>query len=300
MLESGDILTCCTLCPRQCKADRTKSKGFCGEGKNIRIAAYKLHMWEEPVISGQNGSGAVFFSGCVLRCVFCQNHEISTEKKGYVITVQRLSEIFLELQSKGAHNINLVNPTHFVPQIISALDLVKDKLEIPIVYNSGGYERVETLERLKNYVDIFLPDIKYFDSALAVKYSNAPDYFNYAMSAVKKMAEITGKPVIENGVLKKGTVIRHLVLPNCRHDSIEIVRRIGKAFKSDDILLSLMSQYMPVYKAKSIKELNRRISTFEYESVVQEASMYGFDGFIQERSSAVEEYVPKFYDSPKE
>lgn len=288
----------CLLCPRRCGVDRSKNRGFCGETEKVRIANYQLHFWEEPVVSGKNGSGTVFFSGCVLKCVFCQNYEISAQNKGYEVSVQRLGEIFLELQEKNAHNINLVNPTHFVPQIIDALDLVKGKLEIPVVYNSGGYERAETIESLKGYVDIFLPDIKYFSADLSGKYSKAEDYFENAFCAVKKMVEITGKPKIENGIIKKGTIVRHLVLPNCRKDSLEIIRRLGEFFKSDEILISLMSQYVPMYKAADIKELNRKTSTFEYESVVNEAAKYGWDGFVQERSSASESFVPPFFDSP--
>ncbi|MBQ8377642.1 MAG: radical SAM protein, partial [Oscillospiraceae bacterium] len=225
----------CELCPRKCGVDRTEKCGFCGETDKIRIANFQLHFWEEPVISGKNGSGTVFFSGCVLKCVFCQNYEISAQNKGYEVSVDRLSEIFLELQEKGAHNINLVNPTHFVPQIIEALDLCSGKLTIPVVYNSGGYERVETIEKLKGYVDVFLPDLKYFDSDISKEYSKAEDYFINAISAIKKMAEITGKPIIENGLIKRGTIVRHLVLPNSRKDSIALIEKLGETFKKDEI-----------------------------------------------------------------
>lgn len=289
-------ITKCELCPRRCKADRTKGYGFCGENHEIRIANYQLHFWEEPVISGKNGSGTVFFSGCVLKCVFCQNYEISAQNKGYVVTPQRLGEIFLELQQKGANNINLVNPTHFVPQILKALDLVKGKLKIPVVYNCGGYERVETLEMLRGYVDIFLPDVKYFSKDISKKYSKAEDYFENSIKAVKKMVELVGKPKLENGLMKKGVIVRHLVLPNCRKDSIEVINRLGESFSKDEIFISLMSQYVPMYKALEIKELNRRVSTFEYNSVVEACEKYGWDGFVQERSSATDVYVPQFSD----
>lgn len=288
----------CELCPRKCGVDRTKQCGFCSQTDEVRIANFQLHFWEEPVVSGKNGSGTVFFSGCVLKCVFCQNYEISAQNKGYAVTIERLSEIFLELQSRGANNINLVNPTHFVPQILKALDLVKEKLEIPVVYNCGGYERVETIEKLQGYVDVFLPDLKYFSKDISGEFSKAEDYFENAISALKKMTEITGKPVIEKGLIKKGTIVRHLVLPNHRKDSIEVVKRLGEAFEKDEILISLMSQYTPMYKALDIDKLNRRTSTFEYESVVKEASKYGWEGFIQERSSADECYVPPFSDKP--
>lgn len=290
----------CELCPRKCGVDRTKKCGFCGETDEIRIANFQLHFWEEPVISGKNGSGTVFFSGCVLKCVFCQNYEISALNKGYVVSEKRLSEIFLELQEKGANNINLVNPTHFVPQIIRALDLVRGKLQIPVVYNCGGYENTETLEMLRGYVDVFLPDLKYFDSAISKEYSMAENYFEKAINAIGKMVEITGKPVVEKGLIKRGTVVRHLVLPNHRKDSIEVVKRLGERFGKDEIFLSLMSQYTPMYKAKDIKKLNRRTSTFEYKSVVDVAVEYGWDGFVQERSSADECFVPPFSDKPCE
>lgn len=288
----------CELCPRKCGVDRTEKCGFCGETDKIRIANFQLHFWEEPVISGKNGSGTVFFSGCVLKCVFCQNYEISAQNKGYEVSVDRLSEIFLELQEKGAHNINLVNPTHFVPQIIEALDLCKGKLTIPVVYNSGGYERVETIEKLKGYVDVFLPDLKYFDSGISKEYSKAEDYFENAISAIKKMAEITGKPIIENGLIKRGTIVRHLVLPNSRKDSIALIEKLGETFKKDEIMLSVMSQYTPMFKAVDIKKLNRKTSTFEYNSVLDVAEKYGWDGFSQQRDSANEMYVPPFSDKP--
>lgn len=293
-------LNSCDLCPRSCGIDRSLKKGFCGETDKIRIANYQLHYWEEPVISGKNGSGTVFFSGCVLKCVFCQNYEISAESKGFEVTPEELGEIFLKLKKMGAENINLVNPTHFVPQIIHALKLVKSDLSIPVVYNSGGYESLETLDALEGFVDIFLPDLKYFDSGISAKYSKAPDYFEKAFAAIRKMAGISGKPVIENGLMKKGTIVRHLVLPNCRKDSIEIVKRIGETFKSDEILISLMSQYTPLFNASRFPEINRRTSTFEYDSVVKAASEYGFEGFIQERSSASDAYIPKFHDKPFE
>ncbi len=284
----------CELCPRKCGVDRTEKCGFCGETYEIHIANFQLHFWEEPIISGKNGSGTVFFSGCVLKCVFCQNYEISAQNKGYTVSVKRLAEIFLELQEKGAHNINLVNPTHFVPQIIEALDLCKGKLHIPVVYNSGGYERVETIEKLKGYVDVFMPDLKYFDSEISREYSKAEDYFINAISAIKKMVEITGKPHIENGLIKHGTIVRHLVLPNHRKDSIEVINKLGETFKKDEIMLSLMSQYTPMYKALDIKKLNRKTSTFEYNSVLDVAEKYGWDGFSQQRDSASEMYVPPF------
>lgn len=287
--------TSCRLCPRKCGADRTKGVGFCGGGLEIKAAKAYLHMWEEPCISGTNGSGTVFFSGCGLKCVFCQNYKISAENFGREISGERLGEIFLELQEKGAHNINLVSPTHYVPQIISVLDRVKPRLKIPVVYNSGGYELTETLKMLEGYVDIYLPDLKYYDNALAAKYSSAPDYFERACAAVEEMLRQVGKVRFgENGLLEKGVVIRHLTLPNCRHDSVKVLETIAERFGTENILLSLMSQYTPFYRSCEFKELSRRISTFEYNFVADKAAEMGFKGYMQEKSSAKEEYTPEF------
>lgn len=252
-------------------------------------------MWEEPCISGTKGSGTVFFSGCSLKCCFCQNYRISAENFGKEISVKRLSEIFLELQDKGAHNINLVSPTHYVPQIITALDMCRDKLHIPVAYNCGGYEKAETIEMLRGYVDIFMPDMKYYSSELSEKYSAAPDYFEYASKAIAKMIEIAGEPVFdENGIMQSGVIIRHMVLPTHRRDSEEVLKKLYKLYGKDSFLLSLMSQYTPFYKSCEHKEINRRISTYEYEKVTQLAQELGFNGFMQERSSAKEEYTPDF------
>lgn len=252
-------------------------------------------MWEEPCISGTKGSGTVFFSGCSLKCCFCQNYRISAENFGKEITVKRLSEIFLELQDKGAHNINLVSPTHYVPQIITALDMCRDKLHIPVAYNCGGYEKAETIEILRGYIDIFMPDMKYYSSELSEKYSAAPDYFEYASKAIAKMIEIAGKPVFdEKGIMQSGVIIRHMVLPTHRRDSEEVLKKLYELYGKDSFLLSLMSQYTPFYKSCEHKEINRRISTYEYEKVSELAQELGFNGFMQERSSAKEEYTPDF------
>lgn len=291
----------CELCPRKCGADREKTFGFCGMGNKITAARAALHYWEEPCISGKEGSGAVFFSGCVMRCVFCQNYDISAEKQGKEITVERLSEIFLELQEQGALNINLVNPTHFVPQIIKALDIARAKgLNLPVVYNSGGYERVETLKMLEGYVQIYLPDVKYYDNKLAAELSSAPDYFNIAMKAVEEMQRQTGKPEFygKDGekLLKKGTVVRHLVIPNHYKDSVEVIKRVGERF-GENVLFSLMSQYTPFGKVKTDPEfskLNRRITTFEYRKALDAVMEAGLEGYMQEKSSAREEYTPDF------
>lgn len=287
--------TKCELCPRKCGADRTNGAGFCGEGAKLRAAKAYLHKWEEPCLSGENGAGTVFFSGCSLKCAFCQNYKISSENCGTEITEERLGEIFLELQDKGANNIDLVSPTHFVPQIISALDLVKGRLNIPIVYNTGGYETAETLKMLEGYVDIYLPDFKYYDNEIARKYSGAGDYFEVACAAVDEMIRQVGAVSFDdNGSMKKGVLIRHLTLPNHRHDSIAVLEQIAERWGTEDIMLSLMSQYTPFYRSSEYPEISRRISTFEYNSVLKRAEELGFKGFMQERSSAKEEYTPDF------
>lgn len=268
-------------------------------GESPRLARAALHQWEEPCISGdpddpdQTGSGTVFFSGCVMRCVFCQNYEVSAGGFGRDISVERLADIFLELQERGAYNINLVSPTPFVPQIIRALDIAKPRLNIPVVYNTGGYERVETLRALEGYVDIYLPDVKYCSEELAVELSQAPHYFETAMNAVGEMVRQTGKPQFFGDMLKKGVIVRHLVLPYHYRDSVEVIRRVGERF-GKDVLFSLMSQYTPFGRAKDIPQLNRRITTFEYRKALDAVYDSGLSGFMQERSSAKEEYTPEF------
>lgn len=284
----------CTLCPRKCGIDRTIAAGFCGMGSEIRAAKAYLHMWEEPCISGKNGSGTVFFSGCCLKCCFCQNYRISSENFGKNIAPEQLVEIFLKLRDMGAHNINLVSPTQFVPQIIEALDICRGRLTIPIAYNTGGYENVETLKMLEGYIDIYIPDLKYFDSELSAKFSEAPDYFEHASEALKEMYRQTGAYQIEDGLMRRGMIVRHLALPNCRRDSVRILEWLSENFTVKNILLSLMSQYTPCYKSFEHKEISRRISTFEYNFVLEKARELGFEGFMQERSSAKEEYTPEF------
>ena len=295
MMGLADYLKHCTLCPRNCKADRTIKPGFCGCNDKIKVALASLHFWEEPCISGTNGSGTVLFSGCQLKCCFCQNYKISAQNFGKEISEERLSEIFLELQEKNAHNINLVSPTPYLPFIIKALDKVKNRLKIPQLFNSGGYEKVQTLKMLEGYIDVYLPDLKYMDSEVSKKYSCAEDYFEIALVAIKEMFRQTGKISFDdNGIIKKGTIIRHLVLPKRRKDSINIINCIADNFQSDDVYLSLMSQYTPYNFSEDFPELNRRISTFEYNSVIEEAMKRNLKGFMQEKSSAKEEYTPDF------
>ena len=285
----------CALCPRKCGVNRSKKTGYCGQSDKIKIARAALHYWEEPCISGSRGSGTVFFSGCTLNCVFCQNFEISQQKKGYYVTPYELAEIFLDLQNQGAHNLNLVSPTPFVPSIMRALDEIKRELKIPVVYNCGGYESVETVEMLRGYVNVWLPDLKYYSDEAALKYSGAKNYFETAMEAISKMYSQTGRPVYgKDGTLKRGVLVRHLVLPNMRHDSEKVIAALRERFEPDEILLSVMSQYTPMNRAGEFKELNRRVSTFEYNYVLGLAREAGFDGFSQERNSAEECYVPPF------
>ncbi len=294
MMEEFSI-TDCRLCPRECGADRTNGQGYCGGGSNVKIARAALHNWEEPCISGENGCGTVFFSGCPLKCCFCQNYKISAENFGKEISVEHLAEIFLKLQQQNAHNINLVSPTQYVPWIIKALDLARPSLKIPVIYNSGGYENVETIKLLNGYIDIYLPDLKYMDSSVSKKYSDAENYFNAASAAVIEMYNQVGDTKFDDsGILKKGLIIRHLTLPNNRADSLKIMHWISDNFKDKRILISLMSQYTPFYRSGEFKEINRRISSFEYNSVLNEAVSLGIDGYMQEKSSAKEEYTPDF------
>ncbi len=281
----------CTLCPRNCKIDRTKTPGFCGATSTVKLARAGLHFWEEPCISGTKGSGTVFFSGCNLKCVYCQNKEISKNNFGKEISVNRLAEIFLELQEQKAHNINLVTPTHFVPQIIEALKIAK--LNIPVVYNTGGYEAVETIKMLKGYVDIYLTDVKYFSEINAVKYSSAPNYFKNAVNALAEMIGQQPSAIFDGDIMKSGVIVRHLILPSNKNDTINILKALKDKFGTDKFLLSLMSQYTP-YEKYDTPELNRKITSLEYKQCVNEALNLGFNGFMQEKSSAKQEYTPPF------
>ncbi len=286
----------CILCPRECRVDRITKMGFCQCNRDIKVARAALHFWEEPCISGTNGSGTVFFSGCTMKCSYCQNYSISREAFGKIISTERLSEIFLELQEQGAHNINLVTATQYLPQVLEALDMIKGKLIIPVVYNCGGYERVETINELKGYVDIYLPDLKYYNSEISRKYSQAPNYFEIATNAIQEMISQTGSIELDkNGIMKKGVIIRHLVLPGHRKDSIEVLKWLSCNLDKSRYLLSLMSQYTPPTDIIIHKELNRRITSFEYQSVIDEAIRLGLsNSYIQERSSATLKYTPDF------
>lgn len=284
----------CMLCPRECGTNRKKSAGFCGAKDTITAARAALHFYEEPCISGNNGSGTVFFSGCPLHCCFCQNHTISSGHVGKELSIARLAEIFLQLQEKGAHNINLVSPTQFVPQIVEALQIAKPQLCIPVVYNTGGYEKVETLKQLDGLVDIYLPDLKYYSTALSARYSHAPDYFSIASKAILEMYRQTGPINMgKDGMLERGVIIRHLVLPGARKDSLSVLQWIARSFIKDTVWLSLMRQYTP-YQKLPFPELNRRVTTFEYNCVKEEAQRLELVGYQQEKSAAKAEYTPSF------
>lgn len=285
----------CTLCPRECKADRTKTVGFCGMGDRIFAAKAMVHNSEEPCISGSMGSGAVFFSGCVLRCAFCQNSKISHDRYGIDISERRLSEIIIELQSLGVHNINMVSGTQFYPSIIRALDIARDKLTIPVIWNTGGYEKIEAVRELSRYCSVFLQDIKFASEDVSMKYASCKDYNYHAMKATEEMLRSTGDVTLdENGIIKKGVIIRHLVIPSNRKDSIELLKGIKANFGSKGFLISLMSQYTPPQFKTSYKELERRITDFEYKSVCDVALELGFDGYFQSRESAQSVYTPLF------
>ncbi|MDE6425151.1 MAG: radical SAM protein [Ruminococcus sp.] len=289
-----DIYENCNLCPRRCGVNRNEKKGFCGAGAKILTAKATLHQWEEPCISYKNGAGTVFFSGCSLHCCYCQNNQISNELFGKPLTDRQLADVFLRLQDMGADNIELVTPTHFVPDIIKSLDIIKHKISIPIIYNSGGYELPETIKMLDSYIDIYMPDIKYFSPEVSSRYSNAPDYFKYTSSAVLAMTAQTGKNIFnENGGLIKGVLIRHLVLPNQRHDSMKILDWIAE--NVPNALVSIMNQYTPFeFIDEKFSEIKRNVTKMEYNSVVRHAESLGINGYIQQKSSADEKYVPDF------
>ncbi|MBR6789628.1 MAG: radical SAM protein [Oscillospiraceae bacterium] len=293
-----EILRHCTLCPRECGADRLAGqKGFCGvAGEDVLLARAALHFWEEPCISGEEGSGTVFFSGCTLKCVFCQNREISRGQAGKMIPVSRLSKIFLELQEKGARNINLVTPTHYLPQIIRALDDAKAKgLTLPVVYNTSGYEKPETLRLLEGYVDIWLPDMKYLTASPAKKYSAAENYPELILPALDEMVRQAGEPVFdENGLMKRGVIVRHLALPGEGNDSRKILRTLAERY-GDRIWISIMSQYTPPPFELPHANLNRKLTVREYERLVDFADRNGIrNAFVQEGSAAEESFIPPF------
>lgn len=286
----------CTLCPRKCMTDREGSVGFCGVDSRIKIARADVHMWEEPCISGKRGSGTVFFSGCSLGCVFCQNYEISSGKGGRYVTEDELCDIVLSLQEKGVHNINFVTPTHYTDSVLRVLDRIKHKLTVPVVWNTGGYERAETVERLSGYVDIFLPDMKYASSEVSQRYSSAPDYFENASRALLKMFELAGYPTFgEDGMMKSGVLVRHLVLPSNIKESFAVLDFLAKSFDKERLYVSIMRQYFPCHRADEFPEISRKLTSLEYQRVTEYARALGIThGFLQDKDCADAKYVPPF------
>ena len=292
-----ELLQKCEICPHKCKIDRTKNQvGRCKSKDTVKVALASIHNFEEPCISGRNGSGTVFFSNCNLSCEFCQNYEISQQGLGKEISIERLAEIFIEQQLRGADNINLVSPTSYAVQIIEAIKIAKNNgLKIPIIYNTNGYENVETLKLLEGYIDVYLPDLKYAENDLAKKYSKIENYFEIATSAIKEMYRQAGENEYdENGIIKKGIIIRHLILPNHTENSKKVLKWIAENMPKN-ITVSVMAQYFPTYKAKEIKDINRKITKYEYQKI--ENYLYSLDlenGYIQEMGNNEEIYVPKW------
>ena len=283
----------CMLCPRNCGVKRDAGEmGVCGQTDTVKVARAALHYWEEPCISGTAGSGTVFFSGCALHCVFCQNHSIANGKAGKQVTIERLAGIFLEMQEKGANNINLVTPGHFMPQIAAALESAKKQgMNLPVVYNTSGYEQVDTLRRMEGLADIYLPDFKYMDDALGWRYSHVRDYSDVAKAAVAEMVRQTGTA---EGLMKRGTIVRHLVLPGCAEDAKAVIRYLYETY-GNRIYISIMNQFTPMPALKDYPELNRRVAKREYEEVVDYALSLGVEcGFIQEGETAKESFIPAF------
>ncbi len=285
----------CNICPRKCNVDRNKIYGFCEALEDLKIARASIHMWEEPCISGCNGSGTIFFSHCNMKCIFCQNYDISTRNIGYIVSVSRFAEICLELQDLGANNINLVTPTHYVDKIIVGVKLAKKKgLKIPIVYNTSGYENVDTIKKLDGIVDIYLPDLKYYSDEYAIKYSRSAKYFEYATKAIDQMYKQVGKNIFdENGMMTKGVLVRHLMLPGLADDSKKIIKYLYDTYK-DNIYFSIMNQYTPIRKLE-YDNLNRKITKEEYENMIDYAYDLGIRNcFVQDEETQSESFIPIF------
>ncbi len=291
----SELLKNCNLCPRKCGVNRYETKGVCGATNKVKVAHYSLHKWEEPIISGDKGSGTIFFSNCNMKCIYCQNKKISLDGYGKLISNKRLGEIMLTLQAEGAHNINLVTPTHYVPQIASIIRKLKGKeLKIPVVYNTSSYESVGTVMMMRNLVDIYLADLKYFDDDLAKKYSKCDNYFETATMAIDEMYRQVGKFELgDDGLLKKGLIVRVLILPGHTRDAKEIINYLYKTYK-DDIFISIMNQYTPVNECE-YDNLNRKVTDDEYDEVLDFAITIGVkNAFMQEGETASESFIPKF------
>lgn len=291
-----EYLEKCTICPHECKINRNSGQvGRCKSKDTVKIALYSIHNFEEPCISGKKGSGTVFFSNCNLNCVFCQNYEISQQGKGKEVTIERLAEIFLEQQERNVHNINLVTPTSYVPQIVEAIKIAKNEgLNLPIVYNTNGYEKVQTLKLLEGYIDIYLPDFKYSNDLLAKRLSKVDNYFEITTEALKEMYRQTGKAVFNSdGMMTKGMIIRHLVLPNHILNSKRVLKWINDNMA--DVYVSVMAQYFPTFRAKEIKDINRKLNKKEFQEIQNYLYQLNLkNGFIQELGEHEEEYVPKW------
>lgn len=295
-MKYSDEYKGCTLCPRECGADRTCGVGVCGQGHELVVARAALHAWEEPCISGERGSGTVFFSGCSLGCVYCQNHKISSSQVGKTISVDRLVDIFFELEGKGAHNINLVTPSHFLPSVREAMEIARSRnFNLPFVYNTSGYEKAQSLHTLSGLVDVYLPDFKYADPTVAEKYSNARDYPECAMAALAEMVAQQPKPQFDSdGMMTKGVIVRHLMLPCEYENSRRVIEYLAKTY-SDKIYVSIMSQYTPVQKNEQYPNLNERVKRSQYERLIRYATHLGIEnGFIQDGQSAEESFIPDF------
>ena len=292
------LLKKCCLCPRNCGINSYKTTGVCGAGDKIKLAFYSIHEWEEPIISGTNGSGTIFFSHCNLKCIFCQNKKISTDGYGKEIDNDKLIDIMYELQKKGVHNINLVTPTHYVPQIVLAFWNAKSKkLNIPVVYNTSSYENTDTIRLLNGLIDVYLADLKYYDNYLASNYSKAPNYFEVAVKAIDEMYKQVGNPVIKDGILKKGLIVRVLILPGHVDDAKKIIEYLWKKY-NHNIYISIMNQYTPIKSDYKFENLNRRVSDTEYDEVVDFACNLGIlNAFIQDGLAASESFIPDFDSS---
>lgn len=290
-----NMLKECHLCPRNCGVNRYETVGICGASNKLKVSHYSLHHWEEPVISGENGSGTVFFSHCNLKCLFCQNKKISTLGYGKEINETRLKNIFLELQDKGAHNINLVTPTHFVPQIVDVLKKIKGKsLEIPVVYNTSSYENISTLKMVDGLVDVYLADLKYFDNELGKNYSNCDNYFEVASKAINEMYRQVGEIVIKDNLMVKGVIVRILLLPGHKEDAKNIIKYLYDTYK-DNVYISIMNQYTPVTKTLKYPNLNWTVTEGEYNDVINYACDLGITkAFIQDGETCLESFIPDF------
>ena len=296
---SLELLEQCKICPHECKINRNNGKiGRCKSTDKVKIALYSTHNFEEPCISGKKGSGTVFFSNCNLNCIFCQNYEISQEGKGEEISIEGLAEIFLKQQEKDVENINLVTPTSYVPQIIEAIKIAKSKgLKLPIVYNTNGYEKIETLKMLDGYIDIYLPDFKYAQNELGKRLSKVDNYFEITTEALREMYKQTGKAIFDDrGIMQKGMIVRHLVLPNHLVNSRKVLKWLND--NMNDVFVSVMAQYFPTYKAKELEDINRKLTKEEYEQI--ESYLYRLNlenGYIQELGEHEEEYFPKWFNT---